>query len=212
MMGFIRARTEEQIFSRQEEIINACDVLYSQYGYEGVNFKAISEMTSFKRPTIYIYYKTKDEVLLDLLKKEMLDWDVSMQRVIQTTEIMTKEQYGAFLTESAASRKKMLRLLTILCTTIENQCRLEKLIGFKKEADGAFVTIRESLDKYFPQGDISKKNFFMTSFLSYIHGLYPLAYPSKKQSDAMVLAGRTYIAPDFNDTLYHGILLLLADL
>jgi AcrR family transcriptional regulator len=188
-MEFIRARTEEQIANRQEEIINACDVLFTRYGYEGVKFQAISEITSIRRPTLYLYYKTKDEVLLDLLKKEMLDWDRAMQKVIQTTETMTKERYCAFLTESIVPRDKMLRLLVILCTDIENQCSLEKLTGFKKEVRCVFVTLGESLDKYFPKADISKKNFFITALFSYIHGLYPLANLSKKQ----VEIGRAHV-------------------
>jgi AcrR family transcriptional regulator len=211
-MDFVRARTKEQIIIRREEIISACDALFSQHGYEGVNFNAISEMTSVKRPTFYLYYKTKDEVLLDLLKREMLDWNAFMQKVIHDTEIMTKEQYCTFLVETIASREKMLKLLTILITTIENQCRLEKLAEFKRESGGAQATIRGGLDKYFPDGDPSKKDFFMISFMSYVHGLYPLSFPTKKQIDAMSTAGREYIPPDFKDTLYRGILLLLRDL
>jgi AcrR family transcriptional regulator len=211
-MDFVRARTKEQITSRQREIVDACDVLFSQHGYEGINFKVISEMTSFKRPTIYHYYKTKDEVLLDLLKREMLDWNASMQRAIHDTEAMTEEQYCSLLVETLASREKMLKLLTILMTTIENQCRLEKLADFKKESGCTLAAIREGLDKYFPHGDPSKKNFFMASFMSYVHGLYPLSFPTKKQIDAVSMAGREYNPPDFRDTLYHGILLLLHDL
>ena len=211
-MGFVRARTEEQIASRQEEIINAADTLFSQYGYEGVTFQAISEMTSFKRPTIYLYYKTKDEVLLDLLKRELLDWDASMRKVIKTTVTMTKEQYCSFLAGKTASHDKMLRLLVILHTNIENQCRLENLTDFKKEMNDVFVTLRQSLDKYFPQGDSSKQDFYMTAFFSFIYGLYPLVHPTKKQKDAMALAGMGYAPIDFKDTFYHGILLLLSDL
>jgi AcrR family transcriptional regulator len=211
-MDFIRARTEEQILRRQEEIVNACDTLFSQYGYEGVNIRAISKITTFKRTTIYIYYKTKDEVLLDLLKKELLDWDLSLQRVIDSTKTMTKEQYCTFLAESAASRDKMLRLLVILLSTIENQCGIEKLTAFKKETGGALGTIRKSLDSYFPEGDASKKDFFMTAMMSIIQGLYPLAFPSQKQIDAMAMAGREYTAPDFKGTLYRCLSLLLSDL
>jgi AcrR family transcriptional regulator len=176
-----------------------------------VHFKAISAMTSFKRPTIYLYYKTKDEVLLDLLKREMLDWEAALRKVFDTTERMTKEQYSAFLTETVASRGKMLRLLTILCTNIENQCRLEKLAEFKREAGGAFAAISESLGKFFPRADTGKKAFFRTAFVSFIHGLYPLAYPTKKQNDAMALAGREYTAPDFKESYYHCISLLLSE-
>jgi hypothetical protein len=134
-----------------------------------------------------------------------------MQKVIQTTETMTKKQYCAFLTETVVPRDKMLRLFVILCTNIENQCGLEKLTVFKKEVGCVFVTLRESLDKYFPQADPSKKHFFITVLLSYMHGLYPLAYPSKKQVDAMALAGMEYVPVDFEDTFHKAMLLLLAD-
>jgi hypothetical protein len=52
----------------------------------------------------------------------------------------------------------------------------------------------------------------MTAFKIYMHGLYPLAYPTQKQLDAMAGAGRAYIAPDFKETFYHGLVLLAAEL
>lgn len=52
----------------------------------------------------------------------------------------------------------------------------------------------------------------MIFFMSVVQGLYPLAFPTQKQIDAMAMAGRGYTAPDFKETLYHGLLLLLADL
>jgi AcrR family transcriptional regulator len=211
-MDFIRARTEEQISHRQEEIINACDTLFSRDGYEGVNIKAISEITSFKRTTVYIYYNTKDEVLLDLLKRELLDWEIALRRAFEETKTMTKERFCTVLAESAASRDKMLRLLVMLSSTIENQCGIERLTAFKRETGGALGAIREGLDAYFPEGGTAKKDFFMIAMMSIMQGLYPLAYPTQKQLDAMAMAGRAYTAPDFKGTLYRALLLLLSDL
>jgi AcrR family transcriptional regulator len=211
-VDFIKARTEDQILSRKEEIINAADALFSRSGYEGVHFKAISALTSIKRPAIYLYYKTKDEVLLDLLQKELLDWDLSLRKGIDAAETMTKEAFCSFLVKTAASRDKMFRLFAILCTNIENQCRLENLTEFKREAGAAFMTIRESLDKYFPKAPADVKQAFMTAFMTYMHGLHPLSYPTQKQLDAMAGAGRAYTAPDFKKSFYHGLLLLAAEL
>ncbi|WP_396953857.1 TetR family transcriptional regulator [Niallia sp. MER 6] len=45
----------------------ACDQLYSLHGYEGVNLKAISKLTTFTRTLIYKYYNSKEEIMLDLL-------------------------------------------------------------------------------------------------------------------------------------------------
>ena len=210
-MEFIRARTEEQIASRQEEIINACDVLFTQYGYEGVNFQAISDLTSLKRPTIYIYYKSKDEILLDLLKKEMLDWGAALRKGFDAAPSMTREEFSSFLAGKAASCKKMLKLLSILTTTVENQCRTENLAVFKRDVGGVMETILMGLEKYFPDMVPEKRLFFKIMFQTCIHGLFPLTCLSQKQIEAMKIAGIKYVPIDFKETLYRAILFLLSD-
>jgi AcrR family transcriptional regulator len=210
-MGFVRARTEEQISSRQKEIINACDVLFGQYGYEGINFKAISRLTSFKRTTIYLYYKTKDEVLLDLLKKEMLEWETSLKAAFDATETLTKEKYCEIFVDTLVPYDKMLRLLTILSTIIEKQCSIEKLAEFRRDINGIFVVIWESLTKFFPKANEEKKSFFMVSVLAYILGYYPLAHSTQKQIDAMTLAGAEYMPLNFKDAYYRVIMLLVSN-
>jgi AcrR family transcriptional regulator len=210
-MGRIRARTEAEIAGRQEEIINACDVLYGRYGYEGVHFKAISTMTTLKRPTIYSYYKTKEEVLLDLLRREMLDWEAALRKKFDRTESMTREEFSMFLAGGAASREKMLNLLSILTTMVENQCRTENLALFKRDAGGVTTAILRGLEKYFPGTAPEKRQFFKTMFLTCIHGLFPLTHLSEKQIEAMKIAGKEYVPVDFKETLYKAILLLLKD-
>lgn len=65
-MKFERARTIEQIYERKKEILKACAKLYDESGIDGVHFKAVSEITSFVRSTIYTYYKTKDDYCHEL--------------------------------------------------------------------------------------------------------------------------------------------------
>jgi AcrR family transcriptional regulator len=210
-MGRIRARTKAEIAGRQEEIINACDVLYSRCGYEGVHFKAISTITTLKRPTIYSYYKTKEEVLLDILRREMMDWEAALRKKFDRTESMTRKEFSMFLAGGAASREKMLNLLSILTTMVENQCRTENLALFKRDAGGVIAAILMGLEKYFPGTAPEKQQFFRTMFLTYIHGLFPLTHLSKKQIEAMKIAGKEYVPVDFKKTLYKAILLLLTD-
>ena len=73
-MDFLRARTKEQIDQRRFDIIQACETLFNEGGYDFVNLKAISEMTAISRSSIYTYYKTKDEIMLDILILKLNDW------------------------------------------------------------------------------------------------------------------------------------------
>lgn len=211
-MEFIRARTQEQIINRQEEIIHACDVLFSQSGYDGVNFKAISKMTSFTRPSIYNYYQTKDEILLDLLKQEMLHWQADFLDIMNSTSSMTKEQYSISITKSLQAHDKMLKLLSILFIFLEKNSRIEKIADFKKTVFYIFGTINESVNKYFPNASKKAKDTFTSVLFPYILGLHPMTYLSEKQLRAVQLAGVDYTVPDFQYMCYHGILLLLSDL
>lgn len=211
-MDFVRARTQEQITNRQEEIINACDELFSNFGYEGVTFKAISEITSFARPSIYNYYKTKDEVLLDLLKREFLHWQKCLIEMMDTTPMMTKEQYSTYLTQLISSHDKLLKLASIMFTIIEKNSSVEKLADSKKEFKKANDTLTASITKYFPAAAAEKKAIFVSAFSAYIFGLYPMSHPSQKQLEANKRAGIDDLEPDFQHMCYHGILLLLSDL
>ena len=82
-MDFVRARTDEQMQIRQLDIMRACATIFEQGGYDAVNIKAISNSTSITRSSFYTYYKTKDEVLLDLLRTELLIWKEEMIEKIQ---------------------------------------------------------------------------------------------------------------------------------
>lgn len=211
-MDFVRARSQEQINRRQEEIIDACDVLFERYGYEGVNFKVISEMTSITRPTLYNYYSTKDEILLDLLQREILHWQISLMHEMETTSVMTKTQYSAFLTDQLASHDKMMKLLSILFTFLENNSRVEKLAPFKTDVMNVLGTVAASVDQYFPESSAEKKAIFVSAFFAYIVGLYPMANLTEKQLEAIQRAGANYVQPDFRQMCHNGILLLLSDL
>lgn len=211
-MNFERARTKEQIQSRQEEIINACEKLFDKFGYEGVNFKAISELTSFTRPSIYNYYKTKDEILLDLLRREMEKWERQLSETLANNKSMSKIEYASFITDTLIKQNKMMKLFSILFTTLENNSSTEKLAEFKKKIMDLQSTFYESLSQYFPNASPENKMVFGTAFFSYILGLYPMTHSSQKQLDAINLAEIDYVAADFKDMCYRGILLLMSDL
>jgi AcrR family transcriptional regulator len=54
--------TPELIATRREEIINACQRLYQSMSFKEITLKEIGAETSFSRPTIYNYFRTKEEI------------------------------------------------------------------------------------------------------------------------------------------------------
>lgn len=210
-MTFCRARTIEQIGSRENEIMNACEQLFLRDGYEGVNIKAISEKTSFTRSSIYNYYKTKDEILLDLLKRDMLLWIQEFQRQIQEKDVLTREEFSEIITDSIMCYEMMLQLFSILFTTLEKNSEMEKIVDFKEKIVAVLNGIGESIGKYF-QITQETCSFFVSAFLAFILGLYPMANLTQRQQEAIRLSGINYTAPDFKTMCKKGICLLLSEI
>lgn len=211
-MEFQRARTDKQIATRQEEIINACDTLFCTGEYEEINIKSISEITSIARSSIYNYYKTKEEILLDLLKREYLEWNIFLQTNFDGTSSLTREEYSYLLADSLVKYDKMMKLLSIHFSSIEKNCRLEKLAEFKKEILPVFHTFHSGIDKFFPNAPAEKKADFSFLFFSFIGGVYTMTHPTTLQTEAMKSASPNYTVPIFREMCYKGILLLVSEL
>lgn len=211
-MEFQRARTEEQINQRQKEIINACDELYGESNFNSVTIKDISELTSFTRSSIYNYYKTKEEIFLDLMQREYMDWYEEAKVKFDSSSSMTKDEFCHFLTKSLVKREKMLRLLSIHLTDIENNCRIEKLVDFKKNSSVVFDVLYQGIDKFFPDTPLKVKKTFRSEFFIYVFGIYPFTHLSKKQKTAMKEAHVVFNTINFRRLCFHGIYLLAANL
>ncbi len=207
-MNFQRARTQEQVETRQKEIMDSCLAIYTTQGYEAVNFKVISEQTSFTRPAIYNYYKTKEEIFLDVLLEEYLSWADDLAKAFDSNESMDLNAFCRLLSHSIAKYPKMLELLSVHLNSIENNSRMEKLVVFKKEVAQVFATLDYGLDKFFPNVTRENKNEFKRHFIAYIHGLYPTTNHSAKQIEAMKLAGIKYQKQDFKKQCLKGVTLL----
>lgn len=211
-MNFQRARTQEQIENRQNEIISACKKIYMEGGYEEVSLKRISDSTSFTRPAIYSYYKTKEEIFLDILKEEFHLWEEDLtNRCGEVTE-HTREAFCQTMSDSMVERTILLELLAVHLNTIENNTRLERLVEFKKTVYSCFDTITQTINLFFPDQSNASKQEFFDIFVTYINGLYPHIFHSKIQIEAMELAGRPHVDRNFKQVCCQNLLLLTSNL
>lgn len=214
--NFQRARTSEQILIRKAEILSACFELYKNGGFEAVNFKAISEMTSFTRQSIYNYYKTREEALLDMLLYENRAWMDDVKKVIDSVESMTKEEYARFITKSFLDHGLMLELTSLLIAVLENSSRPEKMAEFGQAGTESYNLILSSVSKFIPELSYEACCTFATSVISLALGVNPVNQLYKNQiltSEAQILNLPGFLEPDpkvFDEMFYMCVLCLLS--
>ncbi len=208
-MDFVRARTQEQIETRQADIIAACNKLFEQGGYQNVNIKAISEMTTITRSSIYTYYKTKDEIILDLLLNELFDWQKQLIQWTEKKAPMNKSVFCKEFTSILLKNDRMLKHYCLLYTFLELNCRIENLVSFKKNAVPIMETLVKILITNFPEFTLEQATQITEEIISYVLGLYPSTHLTLKQKKALELSGTGYHSSDFASLCEKGILAFL---
>ena len=211
-MEFQRARTQEQIENRREEILNSCYALFHEEEYDNITLKTISEMTSISRTSMYSYYRTKEEVFLDLLKREYLKWGLELKKNFDAADSLTREKLCHVITDTFLQRETMMQLLSVHLTAIEQNCSLAKLTQFKKESQHVKNILFEGIAKAFPLASLDDRVLFQQQLLVFTFGLYPFSHPTEKQKEAMEKAGVPMLSCELNEFCYKGLLLLSSQL
>ena len=211
-MEFKRARNDEQIANRQEEIINACYSLYSNGKYDDITFGKISEMTSISRPSIYNYYITREEILLDVLEKEYFKWYENLKKNFDENIRLNKKDLCNLLTNSFDEFDIFLRLLSIQYSIIEKNCSFEKLTQFKMNTQEIFKLLESTVGKTFPRSSLESRSTFVLMIFSAIGNFYEMCNPNETSLKAMKIANREYKLPNFKELYTRYIETLISNL
>ncbi|MCI2048789.1 MAG: TetR/AcrR family transcriptional regulator [Lachnospiraceae bacterium] len=189
-MAAERKRLPEGI--RREEILDACDRLYEKQGFREISMKSISSETSFSRPSIYNYFETKEEIFLGLLTREYELWMSDLEDAAGSGKVFTKAQLAEKIALSLQKRKTLLKIMAMDLYEIEDNSRLERLVAFKTVFAGSQSAFESLLRKAIPDLTEERADEIRYAFFPFMNGIYPYAYPTKKQCEAMDEAGVVY--------------------
>ena len=100
--------------ARKEEIIAACAALYEEKGFKETTIKEIGKAITLTRTGIYLYFETKEEIFLALLRREYDAWVSEMREIMAAETAMTRDGAAEALARTLTNHPKLLRLLSML--------------------------------------------------------------------------------------------------
>jgi len=112
---------------RKQEILKRAFVIFAQKGYQDTNLSYIADRCGISRPTLYLYFKDKEEIFYYAVK--------------EMTEGMFQDYKGRFMDEGSRQLDK----LKFICTDIIEKC-YRKRDFFYCLADFLFQMKRQGKD------------------------------------------------------------------
>lgn len=195
--------------ARKDEIMNACEKLYQKKIFKEITLQDISRETSFTRTSIYNYFETKEEIFLELFKREYDLWTGDIEKLTDKVGEYSREELALEIAGSLQKRKLLLKLLSVNLYDLEENSRMERLVNFKTAYGNSKKALWKLIRKCYPElKDYAIKDF-IKMFLPYLHGIYPYAFATDKQIEAMDRVGIEYEKTTIKELVYLGLMKLL---
>ncbi len=194
---------------RKDEIISACEKLYRTMNFKDITMNDIGNETTFTRTSIYNYFRTKEEIFLALLQREYYIWVTELDKIIDTNENLTREEFADALAKSLEERKQLLKLMTMNHFDMEENSSIENLTEFKKSYAASLNAVERCLQKFFPALTDKERENFLYAFFPFVYGIYPYVEVTEKQSKAMKAAELSFVPHSIYELAHNFILKLL---
>ena len=197
------------VTERREEIINACEKLYRTMSFREITLKEIGNEVPFSRPTIYNYFETKEEIFLALFEREYRTWTKDLAAIVPTNGAKDVDAVAEEIARSLDKRTLMLRLLSSNLYDMEANSRMEELVAFKKAYRECLQALYDIISALSPDAGEEQRRQTLTAILEFIYGLYPYAFATDKQIEAMTKAGLVYNQKSIYELSLFGLKKLL---
>ncbi len=145
MADFIRARNSKQKEERMNEVKAATDELFSTAPYHEITLTTIAKQLSWTRANLYKYVTTKEEIFLELCKDKMSLYFDAFLSAFPLECDYSADVFAQVWTGILNAHKDYLLYSDILCTIVETNVTVERLMEFKRSYYEGAAEISERL-------------------------------------------------------------------
>lgn len=126
MVSKIRARSDADKHARKHQLLQAAATLHAQRGLNWTMLE-VSAQAGLAKGTTYLYFATKEELLLELLSAELKDWFAGL-----LTWLDAPSGNPAFeIANSIARQPRLVALLAVQASILEHNLSAAAALEFK---------------------------------------------------------------------------------
>ncbi len=150
-MPKINAATVAEHHARQlDALLDAARGLVLDGGYAALSFGALAEQTGVARPTVYSYFKTKDDVVIALCEAELPLVANEIAKAVQRAT-GTRERIAAFVrAQLRAAQRRPYRIAHILATAPLPDATRRRIMALHRELVPSATPLFAELDHPYP--------------------------------------------------------------
>jgi AcrR family transcriptional regulator len=128
-----RARSTHDKQQRREHILTTALALYARHTFASFTMAEVAAEAGLAKGTLYLYFKTKEELLLDLLEDQLNAWFNTVDARLAQADPWDVARTTALLSAALEDQPTLTRLLPIAASILEHNIPLERARAYKQQ-------------------------------------------------------------------------------
>jgi AcrR family transcriptional regulator len=206
-----RARSEEDKQERRAAILSRAWRMYTRNpSFSGFTMAALAEQAGLAKGTLYLYFRTKEELFLALLESGFDAWfDVVDARLDEGDHPWTPEEAAEVVVRSLRGRETLARLLSIQPAIVEHNVDYDAALSFKRHVMHRAETTGHRLEARLPFLRAGEGARLLVHLHAVVIGVWQLAEPSPVIRRVMEAPELAPARVDFDEDLRFLLVTLL---
>ena len=201
-----RARADWQKQERQREILLAAEALFIGAGGQLPSVAAVAARAGLAKGTVYLYFKTKQEVFLALLNWRLGEWLDAVTAVLEASDKpISVDRLVAGTADYLLEHPDTLRLASYGHSVLEQNIEAETVIGYKLAMVERLAELGAKTEACMPvlaPGQASR--LYLQSY-AYAVGLWQMADPPEAVKALLQRDDLAMFRVDFETELKAGL-------
>jgi AcrR family transcriptional regulator len=147
-----RAISEDQKLEKRNNILKTALELFKNSSFDEINMEEIAKKTGVAKGTVFLYFKTKEELFLSLANDEIgkLFIDLNNSLIELNKKECSINDLLSIIKNSTANKPFLIRLTAILNIILEKNIDYKTASNFKITLHNNIVKTGTLLEQYFP--------------------------------------------------------------
>lgn len=197
-----RARADAEKESRRRDLLRAASSTFAVQPYGEVTVAEIAQGAGLAKGTVYLYFRTKEELFLQLLSEELSGWFDEVEAALaRETALLPAPDLAELLTSTLVRREQLTRLLAILHVVLEQNTAPAAVLHFKQQLAARSAQAGAALERRFLDFEPGDGLRFLLHLHAAVVGLYSMAQPSSAIAELLARPDLAVLRIDFPSAL-----------
>ena len=197
-----RARKPEQKAERIDAILEAAGELLEESGLEATGLNAIARQSGLSKPNLYVYFESREAILLQLLVKESAAWAKSFKRRLdQIEEVGNVDAVAKAFAASLDRRRRFCTLSASLASVFEHNVGPDTVAQFKRDFLAIVQPCIATLSNKLPELSDEASSRALAMLVMSATGMWAHCHPSPSVEVVLRKPEFEHIKFDFQETV-----------